>query len=189
MVTKRKTRSRENILKAAAELFYEFGIHTTSVDTVVARAGVTKPTFYQHFSSKADLVTAVVELRSENWNQAIEHEIAQAETDEGRLLAVFNFLESFIADDSFRGCALVNASVEVLDPSSPARKVAESNKKSNRDRLLNLATALGIKDPESLAWDLSMLFEGAIISAYVENNQEIGRRVRQSADRIIQNAR
>lgn len=188
MIKKRQTRSRENLLKAAAELFYESGIHASSVDSVVARAGVAKPTFYQHFSSKADLVTAVMALRSDNWNQAMEHQIAQAETDEGRLLAVFVFLESFIEDETFRGCALVNASVEVLDPANPARKIAESNKKSNRDRLLNLATALGIKDAEALSWDLSMLFEGAIVSAYVENNREIGRRARQSAERIIQNA-
>ena len=39
---------------------------------MVAEAGVTKPTLYKYFPSKDDLVTVVVEFRSENWRQAIE---------------------------------------------------------------------------------------------------------------------
>ena len=57
---------------------------------------------------------------------------------------VFDFLEAFIAEKNFRGCALVNASVEILSPDSPGRETARRNKSENRRRLECLASAAGL---------------------------------------------
>ncbi len=47
--------SREEILRAAAELFMEFGFAATSIDAVAERLGSTKGRIYHHYRSKADL--------------------------------------------------------------------------------------------------------------------------------------
>jgi AcrR family transcriptional regulator len=47
--------SREEILRAAAELFMEFGYAATSLDAVAERLGSTKGRIYHHYRSKADL--------------------------------------------------------------------------------------------------------------------------------------
>jgi AcrR family transcriptional regulator len=47
--------SREEILRAAAELFMEFGYAATSIDAVADRLGATKGRIYHHYRSKADL--------------------------------------------------------------------------------------------------------------------------------------
>ncbi|MBE0550550.1 MAG: TetR family transcriptional regulator [Rubrivivax sp.] len=47
--------SREEILRAAAELFMEFGYAATSIDAVAERLGATKGRIYHHYASKADL--------------------------------------------------------------------------------------------------------------------------------------
>jgi len=47
--------SREEILRAAAELFMEFGYAATSIDAVAERLGATKGRIYHHYRSKADL--------------------------------------------------------------------------------------------------------------------------------------
>lgn len=47
--------SREEILRAAAELFMEFGYAATSIDAVAERLGSTKGRIYHHYRSKADL--------------------------------------------------------------------------------------------------------------------------------------
>ncbi|MEV4431023.1 helix-turn-helix domain-containing protein [Streptomyces sp. NPDC053792] len=44
--------ARERILRAAAELFYEDGIHATGVAALAERAQVSSRTFYQHFPTK-----------------------------------------------------------------------------------------------------------------------------------------
>lgn len=47
--------SRDEILRAAAELFMEFGFAATSIDAVAERLGSTKGRIYHHYRSKADL--------------------------------------------------------------------------------------------------------------------------------------
>jgi AcrR family transcriptional regulator len=48
--------AREAIVQAAIASFYENGYEGTSVQDVVARAGVTKGAFYHHFEKKDDLL-------------------------------------------------------------------------------------------------------------------------------------
>ena len=177
--------SRERLIQTAATLFYERGIHRTSVDLVVAEAGLTKPTFYKSFPSKDDLIEAVANYRSENWHRAIEEEVAAATTPRQRLIAVFDFLENFIADEGFRGCALVNASVEIHIATGPGREVARQNKLANRRRLEQLAKEAELPNPEPLAATLALLFEGAITSAYVEGYTEAGQVARRAAEALI----
>src|ERR1700690_2682765 len=51
---------RERILKVATELFLEEGYGSTSIESVAARAGISKRTFYDRFEDKAALFAAVV---------------------------------------------------------------------------------------------------------------------------------
>ncbi|HUH11793.1 MAG TPA: TetR/AcrR family transcriptional regulator [Longimicrobiales bacterium] len=53
--------TRERILVAAFEEFHLRGFQAASIDTIVARAGVTKGALYHHFQDKAALGYAVVE--------------------------------------------------------------------------------------------------------------------------------
>lgn len=52
---------REMILTEAAKLFFERGFSGTGIDEIGAAVGVTGPAFYRHFSSKQDLLVALVE--------------------------------------------------------------------------------------------------------------------------------
>jgi TetR/AcrR family transcriptional repressor of mexJK operon len=56
---KRAERSRKAIVAAAREEFLRDGFDA-SMDTIAARAGVSKVTVYNHFGSKEDLFTAVI---------------------------------------------------------------------------------------------------------------------------------
>jgi TetR/AcrR family transcriptional regulator, cholesterol catabolism regulator len=51
----------ERLYEAAIELIGEHGYTGTTVDEIVARAGVSKGTVYYHFKSKAELVTALLD--------------------------------------------------------------------------------------------------------------------------------
>jgi TetR/AcrR family transcriptional regulator, mexJK operon transcriptional repressor len=52
---------RERILAAATELFLAEGYGSTSIESVAARAGVSKRTFYDRFDDKAMLFASVVQ--------------------------------------------------------------------------------------------------------------------------------
>lgn len=56
----RPSAKREQILRAAADLFLTQGAAGTSMDAVVAQAGVSKQTLYRYFPSKTDLLSSVM---------------------------------------------------------------------------------------------------------------------------------
>ena len=59
---------RERILATARDSFYREGIRAVGVDTLIARSGVAKMSFYRSFRSKDDLVCAYLESEAaEYW--------------------------------------------------------------------------------------------------------------------------
>jgi len=58
---KRGARRHSTILAAAADLFYERGFAAVGVDEIGARAGVTGPAIYRHFSGKDEILAALFE--------------------------------------------------------------------------------------------------------------------------------
>ncbi len=51
---------RDAIVSAAAELFLDRGFGTVSMDTIAAKAGVSKRTVYSHFESKENLFQGIM---------------------------------------------------------------------------------------------------------------------------------
>jgi AcrR family transcriptional regulator len=64
--------SREEILRAAAEVFMEFGYAATSLDAVAERLGSTKGRIYHHYRSKADLYFDVQATAMSRLQQEVE---------------------------------------------------------------------------------------------------------------------
>ena len=56
---------KERLLRAGMKLFYENGFNGTSIDAVLAEAGVPKGSFYHHFGSKEAFGQAVLNCYSE----------------------------------------------------------------------------------------------------------------------------
>lgn len=67
-----RQRTRDAILKAAAEEFERRGYAAVSLSEIAARVEVTKGSVYFHFPSKADLATAVVHTYSSAWQTIVD---------------------------------------------------------------------------------------------------------------------
>lgn len=74
---KRWLRTRERLLQAGFELIGEGGAEGASIDALVARAGISKQTFYNHFSDR-DQLTAALTLES---RLVIQQAIAASNAD------------------------------------------------------------------------------------------------------------
>lgn len=59
-MTKRSLATKSRLFDAAIELLAEQGYEATSIDDIIARAGVARGTLYYHFDSKAELVDAML---------------------------------------------------------------------------------------------------------------------------------
>ena len=63
---RRKDQSKENIRRAAYELFNKFGISKVSVNDIARKANVSQVTIYNHFGSKQDLIQDwIISIRDE----------------------------------------------------------------------------------------------------------------------------
>ena len=156
---------RERILVAARELFYRDGINAVSVDAIAAAADTNKMTLYRHFSSKDELVAAYLQSLADEgdalWDTARELHPGDAQA---QLRYLLRRVSEFAADSAGRGCALANAAVELAEPRHPARRVVESHKRRQSERLVALVREAGYAHAERVADELFLLVEGARMS-------------------------
>ena len=57
---RQKQLTRETLLREALQLFGESRYHSTTIDEIAVAAGTTRATFYLHFSSKTELMRALI---------------------------------------------------------------------------------------------------------------------------------
>lgn len=158
-------RARERIRQTARELFYNEGIRAVGVDTIVARAGVTKPTLYRCFSSKDELAAAYMrDYDAEFWARFEDAGIGCEDDPRRHLRNYLSGLGERATHAGYRGCGLSNAAVEYPEKDNPARLVAERGKRMLRDRLEGMARQIGARKPGLLADGLLLLIEGTFVS-------------------------
>src|SRR5438270_698480 len=58
-IVKRPEERRNELLDCAQALFFERGYEQTTVNAVIAKAGVSKGAFYHHFASKEEMLEAL----------------------------------------------------------------------------------------------------------------------------------
>jgi AcrR family transcriptional regulator len=156
--------ARERLLAAANELFYNEGVHTVGIDRVIEQAGVAKASLYNTFGSKDELVRAYLETRHASVTQRITQAVERYDTPRERLLAVFEGQGELFAQPDYRGCAFARASAE-SHPGDLAEQAAEAYRRWVRTLLTELAAQAGVPEPEVLARQLHLLYDGSGQSA------------------------
>lgn len=155
--------SEDKLLDAVDDLMFTAGIEATSVDEVLARAGVSAATLYRGFRSKEALVAATLERRQQRWQQVWDDAIDAAEGDEERLLAVFDALDTFGgARHGARWCAFLGAAAEYAHPSAEIAAAINRDTDHLRQTLRRLAQQLPCADPHGLAEAILTVFTGEL---------------------------
>lgn len=65
--------TRQDLLNAALEVFFQNGVTNTSLQAIAEQAGVTRGALYWHFKNKEDLFDALFEQHFTPFMQQIEH--------------------------------------------------------------------------------------------------------------------
>ena len=103
--------SRETIAEAACELFLEQGYEQTSIVDIARRAGVSRSSFFNYFSSKSDVLWAGLDERL----AALEHRLEEADGRDAAAVraATLAIADSFAPDSLALG--IVNATAMGLE--------------------------------------------------------------------------
>lgn len=82
----RREKTREYILKKAAELFRHFGFYKTAMDDVASEARVGKGTIYYYFKSKYDLFAFVLLEEATRFLSFLQNSVKESKHPEERVL-------------------------------------------------------------------------------------------------------
>ena len=163
---------RQRLLDAAGDLFYRQGITAVGVDLVSKAAGVSKRTLYQQFGSKDQLVAQSLDTHGAAILRAYMPAAGGDAPPRQQILAVFDALRGWTASDTYRGCPFVNTATELADPGHPARRVARDYKLRLRGYFARQAERGQARDPQRLADQLIVIFDGAIVQAVIGTVQD-----------------
>jgi AcrR family transcriptional regulator len=178
-----RSSARERILAVANELFYREGVHSVGIDRIIEEAGVAKASLYNSFRSKDDLVGAYLERRRLRVTSRVQAAVdAQSEPRE-RLLAVFDAQAAIIAEPEFNGCAFSSATSEAHPASVDEATMAY--RRWFRDLFCELAAAAGADDPQQLARQLHLLYDGASQSARMDGDIRAAATARAAAAQLL----
>jgi AcrR family transcriptional regulator len=144
----RSEATRERITAAVRELLAEGTFHTSTVEQVADRAGVSRATLYQHFRSRLDLVDAICETFDANpalleLRQIVELPNADAALDKTIANSIlFWSTENPILRQLYGVAAIDPAAQDLVDRQRADRRNELERLTRNLQRLGRLRTAI-----------------------------------------------
>jgi TetR/AcrR family transcriptional repressor of nem operon len=183
--------TRTKIMNAAEALILDHGFGGTTVEAVIARAGVTKGAFFHHFASKADLGHALVEryaaLDAEHLERTLERaERLSRDPLQQVLLFVGLFEEELEAlTEPYPGCLFASYCYQARLFDAQTMAVVRQAMQRWRERVgaklrevANRHPPRAATDLDSLADMLLTIFEGAfVLSRTMEEPKLIARQL------------
>ncbi|MFJ9740136.1 TetR/AcrR family transcriptional regulator [Streptomyces sp. NPDC101166] len=173
MTTEAKSSSRERLLEAAAALSYRDGVNI-GVDALCKAAGVSKRSMYQMFESKGALLAASLEEHASAYVTTLLPAADDNRPPRERILHVFAQAESQAVSPDFQGCRYLVAQIELKDPDHPASRVAHRVKENLTAFFRTEAERGGANDPDLLARQLILVFDGASARAGIKADTPTG---------------
>lgn len=159
---------RARILETADTLFYRDGIRATGIDRIIAESGVAKKTFYRHYPAKADLIVAFVHRHHRNWMLWFSETLKR---HGGDLYAVAPTLSELFTEEGYRGCACINAAVELGGAHPEIIEISRQRKRALTSvirRLLPVSSRTAAADARAMA----IAIDGAIVGVQAGDSPE-----------------
>lgn len=96
--------TRDHIVEAADQLFYQQGYERTSFSDIAEAVQISRGNFYYHFKSKDEILDAVIGLRLVNTGRMLDAWEAEAKTPADRIRSFIHILIANRAKSMRYGC-------------------------------------------------------------------------------------
>jgi AcrR family transcriptional regulator len=98
--TRRKEQSKEDIRKAAWELFSQFGMEKVSMADIARKAGVSQATIYNNFESKEALVRVFITVAVEQLVNRVHEFLTPKQQFHEKMIALMQFITEMMLEGS-----------------------------------------------------------------------------------------
>ena len=179
--------TRRKILEAAYRLFYRDGFARVGVEEIAAAAGLTKRTLYYHFSSKDELLGAVLDSQHELSLARIRSWSGQESAEPRAMVArLFEALGGWMAEPGWQGSGFTRAALELAClPGHPARRAARVHKAAVEDWLAESLARGGLADAERTARQVMLLLEGCQVMTLMRGDPAYAEAARAAALELV----
>src|SRR5215216_1459078 len=167
--------NRRRIVDAAYESFWRLGFRRSSVESIAARAGLTKRTLYGYFRSKDDLLAAVLQRYEELAAERLKHIGDRLPADRiGLLDSFFGQLNEWASSTPrWSGSGFTRLVVELADlPGHPARAIARRAKGKTESWLAERLAVARVDNAQARAREIMLLVEGSMALTLIHGGCE-----------------
>lgn len=168
-----KASPRERLLEATVSLTCRDGTRI-GVEVLCRAAGVSKRSLCKLFDSKDELLAASLERSSFAHVAALLPAVDDERSPRGRIRHVLEQVELQAGAPEFQGCPYLGVQIELKDQSHPASRVAHRVKEDLTGFFRAEAAKGGVGDPDLLARQLSLVFDGASAHAGIRADDLAG---------------
>lgn len=153
--------TRQQILRAADDLFYRQGYEATSFADIAEAVMISRGNFYHHFKTKDEILAAVIELRLANTQGMLERWESEGPTPAERIRSFIDLLIANREKIQRYGCPVGTLCSELAKLEHPAQPLANRLFTLFRIWLRGQFTALGRgDDADALAMHLLARSQG-----------------------------
>ncbi len=168
---RRKEQSKEEIRRAAFELFAQFGVERVSMADIARKAGVSQATIYNNFAGKETLAREFAAVAVDGLVDGVEQVLAQELPFDEKLLAFAGYLGAMIAGGgSLEGRATVFSSSADLQDEPEIRKIKDAAREKMTGVMLRLVAegkAQGQVDP-NLSDEALRIYFRAFMDVFID---------------------
>jgi AcrR family transcriptional regulator len=82
----------ERIMQTATRLFYTQGYNLTGINQLIDEAGIAKPSLYNKYRSKGDVLLAYLDRQSLTLFDALEAHLNEIHSARNKIIGIFEFL-------------------------------------------------------------------------------------------------
>lgn len=173
----------DQLLDAAETLFYERGYHSVGMDELRSLSGLSLKRIYSLFKGKDAIAVAMLDRRDDRWHDSLARRVDLESASTPRVLAVFDWLGSWLAGEGHRGCAWINAYGELGATSPEVANAVRHHKTRLRSYVDEL---VGQSGAEPFAADgIFLLIEGCMVTAGISGNTDAALQAKAVAARLL----
>lgn len=172
--------TREHIIEAADQLFYQQGYAYTSFADIAQAVQISRGNFYYHFKTKDEILDAVIAHRLTNTQTMLEQWDAAGETPAERILSFIHLLLVNQEKIKMHGCPVGTLCSELAKLEHAAQDEANKLFALFRNWLRRQFSALGCKDADKRAMHLLARSQGiATLASAFHDGKFIQQEVRE----------
>jgi AcrR family transcriptional regulator len=132
----------DKIMDTADRLFYEQGFNLTGINQIIEEAGISKPSLYNHFRSKNDLLLVYLDRLYTNWFAGLDAFSKNFNSPLDKVIALFDYRINRQITTQYKGCAWNKIVNEVSPQESEVFERVSKFKEDLKTRITNLVGQL-----------------------------------------------